>query len=97
MAGEAFEEAGLGRVALLGPGEGPDDDLVQHGTGAEQETAVEGPADDFHKRSSSWDESESSLSPRADKFNIWKRIATSASTFPGGRIRTPWGIAYGEA
>jgi hypothetical protein len=52
MAGEAYEEAGLGRVALLGPGEGPDDDLVQHGTGTEQGTAVEDPAGDLHKRSS---------------------------------------------
>src|SRR5436305_6461068 len=47
-------------MALLGPGEGPDDDLVQHGTGTEQEPAVEGPAGDLHKRSSFWNESESS-------------------------------------
>jgi hypothetical protein len=58
---------------------------------------VEGPADDLHKRSSFWDESESSLSQRADKFNIWKRIARSALTPAGGRIGAPWGSPDGEA
>src|ERR1700748_43921 len=57
---DADEETDLDRVALLGPGEGPDDDLVHQGTGTEQEAAVEGPAGDLHKSSPFWDETESS-------------------------------------
>jgi hypothetical protein len=60
IVGGADEEADLDRVALLGPGEGPDHDLIQHGTGMEQETAVEGPVGDLHKNSPFWDETESS-------------------------------------
>src|SRR4051812_43350103 len=61
MIGEPYEETDLDLVvALLGPGEGPDDDLVHQGTGTEQETAVEGTAGDLHTGSSFWDESDSS-------------------------------------
>src|SRR3954463_13499884 len=61
MIGEPYEEADPDLVvALLGPGEGPDDDLVQHGTGTEQEAAVEGTAGDLDQGSSFWDETDSS-------------------------------------
>src|SRR5436305_11953329 len=59
MIGDAHEEADPGLVvALLGPGEGPDDDLVQLGTGTEQETALEGPAGHLDQGSSFGDETE---------------------------------------
>jgi hypothetical protein len=60
VVGDTDEEADLNLVTLLGPGEGPDDDLVHQGTGAEQETAVERPAGHFHQGSSFWDEAKSS-------------------------------------
>ena len=56
MVGEPYEETDPDLVvALLGPGEGPDDDLVHQGTGTEQETAVEGTAGDLDQGSSFWD------------------------------------------
>src|SRR5262249_28350216 len=61
VVGEPYEEADPDLVvAFLGPGEGPDDDLVQHGTGTEQETAVEGTAGDLDQGSSFGDETDSS-------------------------------------
>jgi hypothetical protein len=56
----ADEEADLDLVALLGPGEGPDDDLVHQGTGTEQGTAVERPAGHLDQGSSFWDKAKSS-------------------------------------
>src|SRR3954462_11019577 len=60
MVREAYEETDLDLVALLGPGEGPDDDLVHQGTGTEQETAVEGTAGDLDQGSSCGDVADSS-------------------------------------
>src|SRR4051812_24364457 len=60
VVGDADEEADPDFVALLGPGEGPNDDLVQHGTGTEQGTAVERPAGHLDQGSSFGDEAESS-------------------------------------
>src|SRR3954466_3142869 len=59
--GQPYEETDPDLVvALLGPGEGPDDDLVHQGTGTEQETAVEGTAGDLDRGSSFGDEADSS-------------------------------------
>src|SRR3954468_18188598 len=61
MIGQPYEETDPDLVvALLGPGEGPDDDLVHQGTGTEQETAVEGTAGDLDQGSSFGDEADSS-------------------------------------
>src|SRR3982750_1642610 len=61
VVGEPYEEADPDLVVtFLGPGEGPDDDLVQHGTGTEQETALEGTAGDLDQGSSFGDETDSS-------------------------------------
>jgi hypothetical protein len=60
VVGDADEETDPDLVALLGPGEGPDDDLVQQGTGTEQGKAVERPAGHFDQGSSFGDEAESS-------------------------------------
>jgi hypothetical protein len=54
----ADKKADPDAIALLGPGKGPKDDLVQPGTGTEQEAAVECPAGHFHQGALFWDEAE---------------------------------------
>jgi hypothetical protein len=77
---KADEEADPDLVALLGPGEGPDDDLVHQGTGTEQETAVEGPAGHLDQGSSFGYEAESSAHTPEDGKSVPKLI----------RPRTAW-------
>jgi hypothetical protein len=60
VVGDADQEADPDLVTALGPGEGPDEDLVELGTGAEQGTAMERPAGDLGQGSFLWDEAESS-------------------------------------
>lgn len=64
MIGDADETADPDSIAVLGPGEGPDDDLVQIGTGTEQETTVERPAGHFDQGTPVWDEADSSAHPQ---------------------------------
>src|SRR3954468_9234185 len=81
MIGDAHEETDPDLVvALLGPGEGPDDDLVQLGTGTEQETALEGPAGHLDQSPSFGDETESSAHTPEDGKSAPKLI----------RPRTAW-------
>src|ERR1700709_2404293 len=60
MAGGADDETDPDAIAALGPGEGPEDDLVHLGAGTEQETAVERPAGHFDQGALIWDEANSS-------------------------------------
>jgi hypothetical protein len=56
----ADEKTDPDTMPLFDPGEGPKEDLVQPGTGTEQEAAVECPAGHFHQGAFVGDEAESS-------------------------------------